>query len=274
MIDELSLGLAPVDRRAAAADRARASATQGTTVILVEQSVNVALTVAETAYFMEKGEIRFHGPTAELLERPDVLRSVFLEGAAGTAARGDRATTVAERRRRGRRRAIASRRPPGRRRRRGRDHGRCTPRARRSGAPAPRAGTLEPRPCASAASGPSTTCRSTVAPGEIVGIIGPNGAGKTTLFDLISGFTPADARPRACSAGVDVTASSAPTRRARARPRPLVPGRPAVPGAHRRGDDRRRARALDRRARPVRRRAPPARAFDSRGRRSGTGSTS
>ena len=44
--------------------------------------VNVALTVAETAYFMEKGEIRFHGPTQELLSRPDILRSVFLEGAA------------------------------------------------------------------------------------------------------------------------------------------------------------------------------------------------
>ena len=35
---------------------------------------------------MEKGEIRFHGPTAELLERPDLLRSVFLEGAAAAAA--------------------------------------------------------------------------------------------------------------------------------------------------------------------------------------------
>src|SRR5260221_1377960 len=34
---------------------------------------------------MEKGEIRFHGPTAELLERPDVLRSVFLEGAQARA---------------------------------------------------------------------------------------------------------------------------------------------------------------------------------------------
>jgi branched-chain amino acid transport system ATP-binding protein len=32
-----------------------------------------------------------------------------------------------------------------------------------------------------------------VAAGEIVGYIGPNGAGKTTLFDVISGFTPADA---------------------------------------------------------------------------------
>jgi branched-chain amino acid transport system ATP-binding protein len=32
-----------------------------------------------------------------------------------------------------------------------------------------------------------------VRPGEILGFIGPNGAGKTTLFDVISGYTPADA---------------------------------------------------------------------------------
>src|SRR5205823_11645505 len=43
---------------------------------------NVALTVASRAYFMEKGEVRFSGPTEELLERGDILRSVFLEGAA------------------------------------------------------------------------------------------------------------------------------------------------------------------------------------------------
>ena len=54
-------------------------------MILVEQSVNLALTIAETAYFMEKGEIRFHGPTSELLERPDILRSVFLEGVGSSA---------------------------------------------------------------------------------------------------------------------------------------------------------------------------------------------
>ena len=48
--------------------------------------MNVALTLAESAYFMEKGEIRFHGPTSELLDRPDVLRSVFLEGAAAHLA--------------------------------------------------------------------------------------------------------------------------------------------------------------------------------------------
>jgi branched-chain amino acid transport system ATP-binding protein len=32
-----------------------------------------------------------------------------------------------------------------------------------------------------------------VRPGELVGVIGPNGAGKSTLFDLITGFTRADA---------------------------------------------------------------------------------
>ena len=55
--------------------------TDGTAIILVEQSVNVALTVAQRAAFMEKGEIRFTGPTSDLLDRPDILRSVFLSGA-------------------------------------------------------------------------------------------------------------------------------------------------------------------------------------------------
>jgi len=88
MIDELSLGLAPVivqqllqivtDIHAA-----------GTTIILVEQSVNVALTVAKHAYFMEKGQIRFDGPTDELLGRADILRSVFLEGAQAVVGSGN-----------------------------------------------------------------------------------------------------------------------------------------------------------------------------------------
>jgi branched-chain amino acid transport system ATP-binding protein len=70
LIDELSLGLAP-SVVGQLLEIVRALRDQGTTIILVEQSVNLALTIAETAYFMEKGEIRFHGPTAELLERPD-----------------------------------------------------------------------------------------------------------------------------------------------------------------------------------------------------------
>src|SRR6059058_1155261 len=92
MIDELSLGLAPavVEQLLGIV---RAIHDQGTTIILVEQSVNLALTIAETAYFMEKGEIRFHGLTAELLDRRDMLRSVFLEGAAKHGA--DPATVAA-----------------------------------------------------------------------------------------------------------------------------------------------------------------------------------
>ena len=80
MIDELSIGLAPVIVEQLL-PLLRELRDEGTTIILVEQSVNVALTLAETAYFMEKGEIRFSGATADLLERPDLLRSVFLEGA-------------------------------------------------------------------------------------------------------------------------------------------------------------------------------------------------
>ncbi len=76
MIDELSLGLAPLVVEQLL-EVVRRIADGGTTIVIVEQSVNVALTIADHAYFMEKGEIRFDGPTAELLDRPDILRSVF-----------------------------------------------------------------------------------------------------------------------------------------------------------------------------------------------------
>ncbi|MDQ3294884.1 MAG: ATP-binding protein, partial [Actinomycetota bacterium] len=64
LIDELSLGLAPtvVAQLLPLVEEAVA---QGTTVLLVEQSVHVALQVATTAVFLEKGEVRFRGPTAD-----------------------------------------------------------------------------------------------------------------------------------------------------------------------------------------------------------------
>jgi ABC-type branched-subunit amino acid transport system ATPase component/predicted MFS family arabinose efflux permease len=80
LIDELSLGLAPAVVRELLEAVRRVNAT-GVAIVLVEQSVNVALTLAHRAYFMEKGEVRFSGPTADLLARGDLLRSVFLEGA-------------------------------------------------------------------------------------------------------------------------------------------------------------------------------------------------
>src|SRR5438445_12207264 len=95
IIDELSLGLAPTIVEQLL-DIVRQIHEQGCTIILVEQSVNVALTVASRAYFMEKGEVRFSGPTQELLARGDILRSVFLQGAAGGGGKR-RTTTTAPR---------------------------------------------------------------------------------------------------------------------------------------------------------------------------------
>jgi ABC-type branched-subunit amino acid transport system ATPase component/MFS family permease len=160
MIDELSLGLAPVvvERLLPLVREIR---DDGATVILVEQSVNLALTVADRAYFMEKGEIRFEGPAAELLERPDLLRSVFLEGAGANGA----AQLKAKVRRREAERPVDGSGP-----------------------------AIAIRGLSRSFGGLTAVDDVTFSahPGEIVGIIGPNGAGKTTLFDLISGFVPAD----------------------------------------------------------------------------------
>jgi branched-chain amino acid transport system ATP-binding protein len=77
VIDELSLGLAPVvvGELLQALEQLNAD---GVTTLVVEQSLNVALAIADTAYFMEKGEMRYTGPIAELFERGDLARSVFL----------------------------------------------------------------------------------------------------------------------------------------------------------------------------------------------------
>jgi ABC-type branched-subunit amino acid transport system ATPase component/sugar phosphate permease len=83
LIDELALGLAPmtVDRLMGMVRRINE---EGATVILVEQSVNRAMSLAQRCFFMERGEIRFDGPTTELMQRDDLLRPVFL----GTASTG------------------------------------------------------------------------------------------------------------------------------------------------------------------------------------------
>ena len=80
MIDELSLGLAPTVV-AQLLEVVKLLHAAGTTIVVVEQSVNVALELAERAVFLEKGEVRFSGRTSDLLDRPDILRSVFIAGA-------------------------------------------------------------------------------------------------------------------------------------------------------------------------------------------------
>ena len=77
IIDELSLGLAPimVERLVQVIEELRAS---GMTIIVVEQSLNVAMAIADRAVFLEKGHVRFEGPIVELAERGDLARAVFL----------------------------------------------------------------------------------------------------------------------------------------------------------------------------------------------------
>ena len=182
MIDELSLGLAPVIVEQLL-HVLRELCRRGTTVVLVEQSVNVALTVADTAYFLEKGEVRFFGPTADLLERPDILRSVFLEGTASRHAPSARTQA--------------------------RDTGRSV------STDGPAGVLLEVTGLSKRFSGVAalTDVSLQLHEREILGIIGPNGAGKTTLFDVISGFITPDTGGIAF-AGADVTGMS-PVDRAR-----------------------------------------------------------
>jgi ABC-type branched-subunit amino acid transport system ATPase component/ABC-type branched-subunit amino acid transport system permease subunit len=82
LVDELTHGLAPAvaDQVVALLQELRAA---GTTIVVVEQSLDLALRIADRAYFLEHGEVRFAGAPAELLERDDLVRAVFI-GATAT----------------------------------------------------------------------------------------------------------------------------------------------------------------------------------------------
>ncbi|HWH33163.1 MAG TPA: ATP-binding cassette domain-containing protein, partial [Egibacteraceae bacterium] len=196
MIDELSLGLAPaiVEQLLKILRRIQA---QGTAIVLVEQSVNVALTVADRAYFLEKGEVRFEGPTADLLERPDVLRSVFLEGAARGRAAGA-GEGAARGRAAGAGEGAATR-------------GVSTPSIQDGlSRHTPGAPLLDVYGLTKRFGGIRAVDDATfrLHEGEILGLIGPNGAGKTTIFDLVSGFLVPDGG-RIVVGGQDITGMAA-----------------------------------------------------------------
>jgi branched-chain amino acid transport system ATP-binding protein len=74
MIDELSLGLAPkvVDDIVA---RLPDIAASGTAVLLVEQDIDIALTVSEHAYVLEAGKVTMSGPSTRLLADPLVQKA-------------------------------------------------------------------------------------------------------------------------------------------------------------------------------------------------------
>jgi ABC-type branched-subunit amino acid transport system ATPase component/sugar phosphate permease len=81
VIDELSLGLAPiiVQELIAVVERLKE---RGQTMVIVEQSLNIALALADRAVFMEKGRIRFEGSAQDLAQRDDLVQAVFLGAAA------------------------------------------------------------------------------------------------------------------------------------------------------------------------------------------------
>ena len=168
IIDELSLGLAPaiVEQLLGMVREIHAG---GCTIILVEQSINVAMSIATKAYFMEKGEVRFSGAPEDLLERGDILRAVFLNDGAGSST----APAVA---------------------------------AKEQAAPEIGGPILEVKGLTKRFGGITAVdgVSFTLHEGETLGLIGGNGAGKTTIFDLVSGLLPLD-HGRIALKGEDVT---------------------------------------------------------------------
>ncbi len=192
LIDELSLGLAPAIV-GELTDVVHTIHQQGVTIIVVEQSINVALTLAQRAIFMEKGQVRFEGATADLLERPDILRSVFIagEGPDGDGADGPDEAEPADRP------ATAEVDEPD-----------ATTEIPPVDAPAPATGTpvLETRGLVKRFGGITAVngVDLRLHHNQVLGLVGQNGAGKTTLFDIISGFLGAD-EGQILYRGTDVT---------------------------------------------------------------------
>jgi branched-chain amino acid transport system ATP-binding protein len=72
LVDELTLGLA-----GAAADEVATVVGARAPVLLVDQSMSRALSVASWVWFLERGEVRFSGPPAALAARRDLLQPVL-----------------------------------------------------------------------------------------------------------------------------------------------------------------------------------------------------
>jgi branched-chain amino acid transport system ATP-binding protein len=77
LVDELSLGLAPVVVKRLV-PTLEAVAASGVGVLLIEQFAHVALGLAQNAYVIEGGQIRYAGSAQRLQDEPELLRSAYL----------------------------------------------------------------------------------------------------------------------------------------------------------------------------------------------------
>jgi branched-chain amino acid transport system ATP-binding protein len=83
LLDEPSLGLAPLLVEEIFDIIKRFNQKEGVTILLVEQNARAALSVAETAYIMENGRVVMDGSARELLDNPDVQEFYLGMGNAG-----------------------------------------------------------------------------------------------------------------------------------------------------------------------------------------------
>ncbi len=79
MLDEPSLGIAPLLVKTIFERIVEINREQGLTILLVEQNANLALDVSSYAYVLETGKILFEGPSAELKNDPQV-KECYLGG--------------------------------------------------------------------------------------------------------------------------------------------------------------------------------------------------
>jgi len=99
LLDEPSLGLAPLIVKEIFRIIRRINEEQGTTIILVEQNANMALQIANYGYVMENGRVVMQGEAGQLKENPDV-KEFYLGVSAGGAARSYRDVKSYKRRKR------------------------------------------------------------------------------------------------------------------------------------------------------------------------------
>lgn len=85
LLDEPSLGLAPLIVKEIFRIIKRINEEQGTTIILVEQNANMALQIAHYGYVMENGKIVMEGTATDLVQNPDVKEFYLGMGASGAA---------------------------------------------------------------------------------------------------------------------------------------------------------------------------------------------